>query len=124
MAALSQREMRCLFTRLICQLGVWIFEQPGMEVAFNEVVRTEAQAKVNAASGAGISRSLHLDGLACDFNLYINGQYQSDSLAHQRIGDKWRSMHPLCRWGGDFRDSSGRPKPDGNHYSLEWQGRK
>jgi hypothetical protein len=95
-----------------------------MSACYNEVKRTEAQAAANAAAGTGIARSLHLDGLAADVNLYINGNYQSDSAAHKSIGDKWKTMHPLCRWGGDFKDRLGRPKPDGNHYSIEWQGRK
>jgi len=115
---MTLREQRCLFSRLICQLGVWIFEQPGYEVAFGEVVRSKAQANANAVSGSGISNSLHLVGLAADFDLYINGEYQVDSRAHKTIGTKWKSMHPFCRWGGDFT------KPDGNHYSTERDGVK
>lgn len=111
------REARCLFTRLISDLVLWAFEQ-GYEVSFEEVKRSKAQAAANAASGAGISNSLHLDGLAADLNLYIGGDYQETSEAHAEIGAKWKTMHPLCRWGGDFR------KPDGNHYSIEWEGRK
>jgi hypothetical protein len=121
---MTLREQRVLFTRLICEFGVWAF-QNGYSIAFGEVVRTKAQAQANAASGAGISNSLHLDGLAVDFNLYLDldhdGQqddYASDSGMHRPLGDKWKTMHPLCRWGGDFK------RPDGNHYSLEWQGRK
>lgn len=121
---MNLREQRCLFTRLICELGVWAFEQPGIELAFGEVVRTQAQAQANAASGAGISQSLHLDGLAVDFNLYINGMWQQNTEAHKFLGDKWKSMHPLCRWGGDFKRADGSSKPDGNHYSTEWMGRK
>lgn len=111
------REARCLFSRLISDLVLWAFEQ-GYEVSYEEVKRSKAQADANAASGAGISNSLHLDGLAADLNLYIGGEYQPTSEAHAEIGAKWKTMHPLCRWGGDFR------KPDGNHYSIEWEGRK
>jgi hypothetical protein len=114
--AVTLREQRCLFTRLICEFGLWAFQQ-GYELAFGEVVRTKAQAQQNAGSGTGISNSLHLDGLAVDFNLYINGVYQESSEAHAPLGAQWKSMHSLCRWGGDFR------KPDGNHYSLEHNGR-
>ena len=121
---MSLREQRCLFTRLICEFGVWIFQQPGHEVAFGEVVRSLEQASANAKAGTGISNSLHLLGLAVDFNLYIGGSYQTDSAAHARLGEKWKSMHPLNRWGGDFRDRAGRPKPDGNHYSSERGGVK
>lgn len=114
---LTLRQQRCLFTRLICELGVWAFQQPGVELAFGEVVRTRTQAIINANKGVGIGNSLHLDGLAVDFMLYINGVYMDDSTAHKFLGDKWKSMHPLNRWGGDFKDDHGKPKPDGNHYS-------
>lgn len=117
------RQARCLFSKLISELVLWCFEQ-GYEVSYEEVKRSKAQADANAASGAGIAASLHLDGLAADLNLYIGGEYQATSEAHAVIGSKWKTLHPLCRWGGDFRGKDGKPKPDGNHYSIEWQGRK
>jgi hypothetical protein len=122
-AIMNLRQTRCLFTKLISELVLWANEQ-GMEVAYDQVKRTLLEANANAASGAGISTSLHLDGLAADLLLYIGGVYQPDSSAHIVLGQKWKSMHPLCRWGGDFRDAKGKAKPDGNHYSVEWQGRK
>lgn len=110
-------EKRILFSRLISELVLWC-NQNGYEVCFNEVVRTQVQANANVVSGAGIARSLHLIGLAADLNLYINGVYQITSEAHRPIGEKWKTMHPLARWGGDFS------RPDGNHYSLENDGVK
>lgn len=120
---MTLREQRCLFTLLTAKLIIWAFEQ-GFELSYEEVKRSQAQADANAASGAGISNSLHLLGLAVDFNLYIAGVWQTASEAHAKLGAYWKTLHPLARWGGEFRDSKGRPKPDGNHYSLEWQGRK
>ena len=64
-----------------------------------------------------MKNSLHHLGLANDLDLYFNGVYLTRTEDHKFSGDKWKSMHPLCRWGGDFKH------PDGNHYSLEWQGR-
>lgn len=114
---LSLRQQRILFTRLIAELIVWVYDNlPGYELTFNEVVRPQAQADANAASGAGISNSLHLVGLAADLNLYIDGVYQTSSNSHKPIADKWLSMHPLNRWGGNFK------KPDGNHYSSTRNG--
>ena len=113
-----------LFMRLLGEFLVWIFQQPGYEVAGGELERSKAQALANAASGAGIASSLHLDRLAIDLLLFIQGVYQTDSAAYKPLGDKWKSMHPLARWGGDFRDKAGKPKPDGNHFSLEHEGRK
>lgn len=117
---MTLREQRCLFTRLLALLIVQVeMTLPGYQVALSEVKRSQAQAKANAAAGTGIAASLHLDSLAGDLDLYIHGVYQTSSAAHEPIGKIWKSLHPLCRWGGDFK-----PKPDGNHYSVEWQGRK
>ncbi len=110
-------EKRILFSRLISRLVLWAADE-GYDLAYDQVKRSEAEAKANAAKGTGISNSLHLVGLAGDLNLYINGVYQPTTEAHKAIGAKWKSMHPLCRWGGDFS------KPDGNHYSLEHNGVK
>lgn len=120
---MNLREQRCLFTRLTARLIEWAV-QNGYEVSYEQTKRTQSEADANAASGAGISNSLHTLGLAVDLNLYINGVWQSTSEAHAPLGAYWKSLHPLARWGGDFRDAKGRSKPDGNHYSLEWQGRK
>lgn len=96
----------------------------GYQYALGQVVRTEAEAAANAIAGTGIRRSLHVDGLAVDINLYRDGVYLEDSSAHLMFGNFWKSLGPLHRWGGDFKDAQGRPKPDGNHYSIEYQGRK
>ena len=111
-------EHQRLFMRLLGEFLVWIYQQPYFEVAGGELERSKAQAEANAASGAGISNSLHLLKLAIDLALFISGIYQTDSEAYRPLGEKWKSMHPLCRWGGDFS------KPDGNHFSIEFQGRK
>jgi hypothetical protein len=124
---MTLREQRCLFTRLTARL-IDYANSLGYEVSYEETMRSKLQAQANAAAGTGISTSLHTIGLAVDLNLYIlvNGvwQWQQKSEAHQPLGNYWKSLHPLARWGGDFKDAAGRPKPDGNHYSLEWQGRK
>ena len=110
-------EKRILFTRLLAELVIWA-DKNGYDLALDQVKRTEAEAAANAAKGSGIRNSLHLLGLAADLNLYIGGVYQTTTEAHKAIGAKWKTMHPLARWGGDFS------KPDGNHYSLEHNGVK
>jgi hypothetical protein len=109
-------EKQRLFARLMGQFISWCFTN-GYELTFGEALRTQAQANANAVSGAGISNSLHLLKLAIDLNLFVNGVYQSDSAAYKPLGDHWKLMHPLCRWGGDFIS-----RPDGNHFSLEHEG--
>jgi len=115
---LSQK--RALFSRLFAELIVWAHAQ-GMYVAIDQVKRTQAEANANAKSGAGISNSNHLVGLAGDLILYEgeNYEYKDKSEDYKRLGDKWKTMHPLCCWGGDFKT-----RVDGNHFSLEHNGVK
>lgn len=106
-------EKQRLFAKLLGQFLVWIYSKPGREVVGGEWQRTKAQADANAAGGAGISNSLHLLLLAVDLSLFLAGVYQRETPAYKELGDYWKSLHPLCRWGGDFK------KPDGNHFSIE-----
>lgn len=106
-----------IFAQLVAQLIAWVASQPGMSVRFGEAYRTPEQAALNAKSGAGIANSLHCQRLAVDLLLDIDGVWQTATPAYKPLGDHWKSLHPLCRWGGDFHSN-----PDGNHFSMEWQG--
>jgi hypothetical protein len=110
---LSQKQR--LFTKLLGQLIDWAYKN-GFELTMGEAWRTPEQAKRNADNGTGILNSLHCERLAVDLNLFVGGVYCPDTKAHTRLGEYWKSLHPNCRWGGDFR------KPDGNHYSLSIDG--
>jgi len=61
--------------------------------------------------------SAHYERLAVDLNLFKDGKYLTDTASHEPFGWFWKSLHPLCRWGGDFQS------PDGNHYSIEHNGK-
>lgn len=113
---MTLREARCLFTRLLADLIRFAYAS-GFEVSIEEVKRDPRIAQLNAESGKGISNSLHLLGLAVDLNLYKQGAFLSQSQDHGALGAYWKTLHPLCRWGGDFT------RPDGNHYSISWEGR-
>jgi hypothetical protein len=110
------REQQSLFVRLVGLLIEWASEQ-GYELTFGEAWRTPEQAARNAIAGIGTRNSLHVDRLAIDLNLFVAGQYQTSSDAHRPLGEYWKSLDPLCRWGGDFK------VPDGNHYSMTRDGR-
>lgn len=110
-------EKQRLFMKLLGEFLVWIYAQPGLTVAGGQLQRTKAEALANAASGAGIANSLHLLCLAIDLSLFIAGAYKTDSESYRALGEKWKSMHPLARWGGDFVS-----RPDGGHFSLEHEG--
>lgn len=116
-------EKQRLFPFLTSKFIVWCYAN-GYELVYGEVQRSQLQANANAASGVGISKSLHLLCLAVDFKLFIKGVYQTDSAAYAPLGAYWKSLHPLNRWGGDFKGKDGKPKPDGNHFSMEHEGVK
>jgi hypothetical protein len=109
------REKQTKFTRMVADLIVWAYAH-GYELTFGEALRTEAQAKLNASTGAGIANSLHLLRLAVDFNLFINGTYMPDTPSYKPLGEYWESIGGA--WGGRFT------RADGNHFSLEYEGRK
>lgn len=111
-------EQQRLFVRLVAKLIQFSYDS-GYELTFGDAYRSPEQATINAAKGVGIWNSLHTKRLAIDFNLFKSGVWLQDSDSHQRLGTYWKTLHPLCRWGGDFR-----PRPDGNHYSIEWEGTK
>ena len=108
-------EKQRLFAKLLGAFLIWIDSQ-GYEVVGGDWHRTPAQAAANAAAGSGIVNSLHTISLACDLNLFIDGVYQTESAAYKPLGDYWKTLHPDCRWGGDFS------KPDGDHFSIEHNG--
>lgn len=108
-------EKQSLFTVMIAQLILWANDH-GYRLTFGEAYRTPEQAKLNAKSGKGISNSLHTQRLAVDFNLFINGQYKTDTPSYKPLGEYWESIGGT--WGGRFS------RPDGNHFSLEHNGVK
>ncbi|EKN3739720.1 M15 family peptidase, partial [Yersinia enterocolitica] len=81
-------EKQQLFTQLIAQLISWAGER-GYRLTFGEAYRTPEQAKLNTKAGTGISNSLHTSRLAVDFNLFINGVYQTKSEAFLPLGEYW-----------------------------------
>lgn len=106
-------EKQQLFAVKIAQLIMWA-DDHGYRLTFGEAYRTPEQAALNAKSGRGIANSLHTQRLAVDFNLFIGGQYQTDSAKYLPLGEYWESIGGA--WGGRFK------KPDGNHFSLEHNG--
>lgn len=112
---MTLREKQSLFVSLVAQL-INYAHGAGYELTFGEAYRSPEEAARLAALGKGITKSLHTQRLAVDFNLFVSGKYMSSTEAHRPLGEWWETLHPLCRWGGRFKD--------GNHYSLEHEGRK
>jgi hypothetical protein len=62
----------------------------------------------------GRKNSNHKIRLALDLNLFKDGEYLSSTEDHQPLGEFWEFIGGA--WGGRFND--------GNHYSLEHNGRR
>lgn len=69
---------------------------------------------VGIKKGYGHKSSAHKLRLAHDFNLMIDGKYIKETEPWRPLGEYWKTLHPLNRWGGDFAD--------GNHFSMEHNG--
>lgn len=135
-------EKQRLFVRLYSQWLSWALEN-GYEFTEGESFRSDEQSEINAigqdgrekvarlvqgefprlsltlrnnGKNNGIRFSAHGNKLAKDMNLFINGVYQTSTEAWRPLGEKWESLHSLCRWGGRFGD--------GNHISIEHDGVK
>ena len=109
-------EKQAVFTVMIAQLINWADEH-GYRLTFGETYRIPEQAALNAKNGKGITNSLHTQRLAVDFNLFVNGQYQTNTEAYKPLGEYWESIGGT--WGGRFKSN-----PDGNHFSFEHNGVK
>lgn len=109
-------EQQHQFSMNVGRLLTWINTQPGYRVSVREWWRPPEMAAQYAKRGIGIKDSLHCVGLAVDLVLMDNGAVQTDSAAYARLGRYWKSLSPQNRWGGDFHDAAGRPKPDGGHF--------
>lgn len=109
-------ELRIQHTTNIAQL-IMRLNLLGYGVAVDEWKRTKEQAKIYHDLGVGSLDSLHCDGLATDLLLYKDGVYLTKTEDYKVAGDIWKSLDPLCKWGGDW-------KVDGNHFSTAFMGRK
>lgn len=113
---MSLSKLQREFTKAHAELVSWAFAN-GFELTDGDAYRDpRVHGALGERKGYGHSSSCHKLRLARDYNLFIGGDYQTSSEAHRPLGDKWKSLHPLARWGGDFK------KPDGNHYSFEYNG--
>lgn len=108
--AIKLSDKQQVFTHNIGKLIVWAYEQ-GYELTFGESYDDDGVGHMKG--------STHYIRLAQDFNLFVEGQYITDSNhpAYKRLGAAWKALNPENKWGGDFT------KKDGNHFSMLHEGR-
>lgn len=124
-------EKQWLFMRLVPKLIMKAHEL-GFELSGGDLYRDPRvhgrigeRTEINGRPVYGHRNSAHKAKLAIDLNLFRFDIYLEDSKYHAELGEYWKSLHTLCRWGGDFTKNvvkDGKevavPNPDGNHYSL------
>jgi len=105
-----------LFTRNVALLIEWAY-QHGYELTFGDAYRDpRVFGSLGTKAGYGRKYSNHKVRLAIDFNLFKEGKYLTSTEDHRPLGEFWESLGNGCTWGGHF--------DDGNHYSIEHEGRK
>ncbi|MCI0408174.1 MAG: M15 family metallopeptidase [Acidobacteria bacterium] len=109
-------EHQQLFARLLPRLLTQALLM-GFDVTLGETYRPDATVELYALQGKGSRRSVHPLRLAIDLHLFRKGVFLTRTEDHAALGAWWEAQHPFCRWGGRF------PRPDGNHFSLTWEGR-
>jgi len=107
-----------LFMRLLPRL-IDKAHSLGFEVRGGDLFRdSRTHGYIGESKGYGHKNSCHKLKLAIDLNLFKGGEFIQSTEEHEELGAWWKHQHELCRWGGDFSS------PDGNHYSLEYNGSK
>jgi hypothetical protein len=120
-----------LFQRLRAEWVSWIFSHPGWAIRSGEgrilPLGTSGvygrKARVVATGQIVLVRDLvhkengtHYMGIGEDQSLWVNGKQLIFGTEPEWLlaGEKWESMHELCRWGGRFQDA--------NHISITHNG--
>lgn len=115
------------FLRDVGHLIAWAFEN-GYELTLGEGYRTKDQQWLyyNGKTLVGgrimnhpqgrlswTTNSRHMQRLAIDFNLFIDGDWQTTTEAYRPLGEFWESLNTKNRWGV-IKANGGRS--DGNHF--------
>ena len=110
MSELTLRQAQSEFVVCIADLINFAFDHD-YELTFGDAHRSPEEC-----SRLGREESCHGIRLAVDLNLFKGGHYLKQTADHAVLGEYFKTLHELARWGGDW--------DDGNHYSFEWHGRK
>ena len=105
-------EIQREFTEDIADLIGWAYDN-GYELTFGDAYRDpRSHGEMGEKGPYGRAKSAHKYRLAVDFNLFIDGEYQTTTKAFRELGEFWESLNPENVWGGRF--------DDGNHFSRRY----
>lgn len=102
------------FTLMVSQLIQYAYSQ-GYELTFGDAYRDpRVFGDMNRSIGYGRRYSNHKVRLAIDLNLFKDGEFLTQTSDHEFLGEYWEFIGGA--WGGRY--------DDGNHYSLDHNGRQ
>ncbi|MNE13960.1 hypothetical protein D3C80_1068160 [compost metagenome] len=102
------------FVKMVGELIAFAYDK-GYELTFGDAYRDpRVHGAVGEKKSYSSANSVHKERLAVDFNLFKDGKYLTKTEDYLQLGDFWESIGGS--WGGRFKD--------GNHFSLEHNGRK
>ena len=105
-----------MFTLMVSELIQYAYDN-GFEITLGDAYRDpRVHGAVGVKRSYSSANSVHKERLAIDLNLFKNGEYLTTTEDHRQFGKFWESLGGS--WGGRFSS------PDGNHYSIEHNGRK
>ena len=114
MSSLGEEQRK--FTLMVAQLILFAYAK-GYELSFGDAYRSPrvfGHMGTKKEGSYGRASSNHKARLAVDFNLFKDGVFLQEAADHEPLGIFWESLGGS--WGGRFND--------GNHYSLEHNGRR
>jgi len=114
---MSLNSLQQEFTESLGILLIWCSNND-LPVILAEAYRTKEQAEIYAKAGKGIRNSAHCKKLAADLFRMVDGKVSWNREEYRKVGEKWKTIHELARWGGDFKNR------DGVHFSFEYNGVK
>ena len=103
---MTLRQKQSKFAQMVARLIQQAAEM-GYEVTLGDAFRDDR-------CPYGAPDSLHKKRLAIDLNLFRDGKFLPRTEDHLMLGEWWESIDGT--WGGRFKD--------GNHYSLEHNGKR
>jgi len=113
-AIYTLREKQARFAQMVAHLII-MADFLGFTVTLGDAFRDpRVFGVVGISKGYGRSQSNHKVRLAIDLNLFKDGDFLQETKDHEPLGLYWESIGGT--WGGRFND--------GNHYSIEHDGRR
>ena len=121
------KEKQFIFIQNLAKLITWAFEN-GYQLTIGEALRTQDQqmlyfeglSVVKIGGNTHLAKttrktqtlaSKHLDKLAIDLNVFINGVYRTDKESYKELAEYWKSLHPENVAGYDWGW-------DANHFQM------